>query len=252
METVEQVLRAYKAGRVSVTEASRRLGACVQGDLGFARLDMQRWHRRGLPEVIYSPGKTAEQVVEIMRAMQRAGQNAFATRVSAGQAAAVRAALPQAVYHTAARALTLDSTPLPRPRGLVVVVCAGTSDLPVAEEAALTARRMGARVEQVTDVGVAGIHRLVRHLDLLRRARCVVVVAGMEGALPSVVGGLIGAPLVAVPTSVGYGTGEGGRAALMAMLNSCVPGISVVNIDNGFGAGVCAALINRPPRAARP
>jgi NCAIR mutase (PurE)-related protein len=250
METVEHILHAFKAGRLDLGAAARRLGACVQGDLGFAHLDMDRWHRRGLPEVIYSPGKTAEQVVAIMRAMHRAGQSAFATRVSAEQVAAVRAALPQAVHHADARALTLDSSPLPRPRGLVAVVCAGTSDLPVASEAALTARRMGARVELVVDVGVAGIHRLVRHLDLLRRARCVVVVAGMEGALPSVVGGLIRAPLIAVPTSVGYGTGQGGQVALMAMLNSCVPGISVVNIDNGFGAGVSAALINSQASSA--
>ena len=214
-------------------------------DLGFAKVDTDRLQRCGLPEVIFCPGKTDGQIVRIMKAMKKAGQNVLATRATKEQFRAVKKALPGAAYHEMARAITLDVVALPRRTGLVAVVCAGTSDIPVGEEAALTAERMGARVERVFDVGVAGLHRLVKHLDLLRSARAVVVVAGMEGALPSVVGGLIDRPIIAVPTSIGYGISMHGVAALLAMLNSCVPGISVVNIDNGFSAGVAAAMINR-------
>jgi len=214
-------------------------------DLGFAKVDTDRLRRCGFPEVIFCPGKTDGQIVHIMKAMRKAGQNVLATRATPEQFRAVRKALPAAVYHAMARAITLDVATLPKRTGLVAVVCAGTSDLPVAEEAALTAERMGAKVERVADVGVAGLHRLMEHVDLLRSARAVVVVAGMEGALPSVVGGLIDKPIIAVPTSIGYGTSLHGVAALLAMLNSCVPGISVVNIDNGFSAGVGAAMINR-------
>ena len=214
-------------------------------DLGFARLDLDRLRRRGMPEVIYTPGKTEEQLVAIVLALKQAGHDVFATRATREQYTAVKRAVPAAAYDATARAITVDVRPRPKPAGLVVVVCAGTSDLPVAAEAALAAERMGARVRRVFDVGVAGLHRLVRHVPLLRRARAVVVVAGMEGALPSVVGGLIGKPVVAVPTSIGYGTSLNGLAALLAMLNTCVPGITVVNIDNGFGAGVAAGMINR-------
>jgi hypothetical protein len=198
-----------------------------------------------LPEVIYCPGKTAEQIVRIMHALRKARQNILATRATPQQYARVRRAFRQAVYHETARAITLDAGRPARKTGLVAVVSAGTSDQSVAEEAAVTAECMGARVERVYDVGVAGLHRLVKHVERLRAARAVVVVAGMEGALPSVVGGLIDRPIVAVPTSIGYGTSMQGVAALLAMLNSCVPGITVVNIDNGFGAGVAAAMINR-------
>ncbi|MBN2302499.1 MAG: nickel pincer cofactor biosynthesis protein LarB [Lentisphaerae bacterium] len=214
-------------------------------DLGFARIDTDRLKRRGLPEVIYCPGKTIKQIIEITRFLKKAGQNVFATRLEAERFHDIKNTFPDAVYHETARAMTIDVAPLPVPIGLVVVVCAGTSDLPVAEEAALTAERMGARVKRIHDVGVAGLHRLMKHVDLIRSARAVVVVAGMEGALPSVVGGLIDKPIIAVPTSVGYGSSMQGIAALLAMLNSCVPGISVVNIDNGFGAGVAAAMINK-------
>jgi NCAIR mutase (PurE)-related protein len=214
-------------------------------DLGFAQVDTDRLRRCGLPEVIFCPGKTSAQIGAIIRSLRDAGQNAFATRVTPEQARTLCGELPGLVHHEQARALTLDTVPPPAPRGRVAVVCAGTSDIPVAAEAALTAARMGARVERITDVGVAGLHRLMKHLDTLRAARAVVVVAGMEGALPSVVGGLIDKPVIAVPTSIGYGTSLQGLAALLAMLNSCVPGITVVNIDNGFGAGVAAALINR-------
>lgn len=217
----------------------------METDLEFARIDTERLTRRGLPEVIYAPGKSSEQIIEILGALRDVGQNGFATRVSPEQAAIVQAALPDAIYHRKARALTLDTVPLPPLHGSVAVLCAGTSDIPVAEEAALTAERMGARIERVYDVGVAGLHRLFRRLDVIRAARAVIVVAGMEGALPSVVGGLIDRPIVAVPTSVGYGTSFQGLAALLTMLNSCVPGVTVVNIDNGFGAGVAAGMINR-------
>jgi len=214
-------------------------------DLGFARIDLDRRHRCGIPEVIYCPGKTATQILAIIKAMQRDCHDVLATRATREQYAVIRKRIPKAVYHETARAITLDINKPRKPAGLVAIVCAGTSDLPIAEEAALTAERMGAKVERVYDVGVAGLHRLVNRLDTFESARAVVVVAGMEGALPSVVGGLIDKPIIAVPTSVGYGTSMNGLAALLAMLNSCVPGISVVNIDNGFGAGAAAAIINR-------
>jgi NCAIR mutase (PurE)-related protein len=214
-------------------------------DLHFAKPDYARQNRCGIPEVIYGAGKTAPQIIAIMRAMNNAGQNAFATRVAPEQAAAVRAELPDAVYLEEARILTRDVTPLPPRRGKIAVLCAGTSDLPVAEEAAVTAERLGATVERVYDVGVAGLHRLLSRIERFADARAVVVVAGMEGALPSVVGGLIDRPVIAVPTSIGYGASFHGLAALLGMLNTCAAGVTVVNIDNGFGAGVAAALINK-------
>jgi NCAIR mutase (PurE)-related protein len=214
-------------------------------DLGFATVDIDRLRRRGMPEVIYCPGKTPEQVLAIMRSLRDAGQNVFATRATAELYETLKAELPDLAWHAAARALTLDTVPLPEPRGRVTVVCAGTSDLPVAEEAALSAERLGARVARVFDVGVAGLHRVAPHLAGLRASRAVIVVAGMEGALPSVVAGLIDRPVIAVPTSVGYGTSLNGIAALLGMLNTCVPGVTVVNIDNGFGAGIAAGMINR-------
>ncbi|MEI7436216.1 MAG: nickel pincer cofactor biosynthesis protein LarB [bacterium] len=232
-------------GQLSPDEARRQIEGAGERHVGYARIDTDRLRRCGLPEAIFSPGKTVEQIVGILHTMRGAGQNGMATRVSQEQATAIGKAIPEVVYHHDARIITLDTVPLPPPTGLVAVVCAGTSDIPVAAEAALTAERMGAHVEPLYDVGVAGLHRLLRHVDALRAARVVVVVAGMEGALPSVVGGLLDRPLIAVPTSIGYGAGQGGFAALLAMLNSCVPGITVVNIDNGFGAGVAAALINR-------
>ncbi len=214
-------------------------------DLGFAKVDTQRLERRGLPEVIFCPGKTSDQIVKIVGALAKKKQNVLATRATQEQFKAVKASFPKAAYHESARAITLDSGKKVRLSGLVAVVSAGTSDIPVAEEAALVAERMGAKVDRIYDVGVAGLHRLINHAGSLRKARAVVVVAGMEGALPSVVGGLIDRPIIAVPTSIGYGTSMKGIAALLAMLNTCVPGITVVNIDNGFGAGVAAAMINR-------
>jgi hypothetical protein len=219
-----------------------------EADLGFAKLDLDRLQRRGVPEVIYGPGKSAEQLIAIFQAMARAGQNAYATRVAPETAAKVRAALPGAVYHEIARALTHDVAPLPPATGKVAVLCAGTTDMPVAEEAALTAERMGAAVERLYDVGVAGLHRLLSRQARFSDARALVVVAGMEGALPSVVAGLVDKPVIAVPTSVGYGANLNGITALLGMLTSCASGVSVVNIDNGFGAGVAAAMINRQSR----
>jgi pyridinium-3,5-biscarboxylic acid mononucleotide synthase len=217
-------------------------------DLGFARVDLDREARTGDPEVVYGAGKTPEQVVEILRVLheRHPDRTVLATRVSPEAAALAATELPDAVHDPVARALTLGA--LPEPHGTVVVVAAGTSDLPVATEAALTIRVHGSTADVITDVGVAGIHRLMAVRDRLEAADCLVVVAGMEGALPSVVGGLVGVPLIAVPTSVGYGASFGGLAALLAMLNSCAPGVTVVNIDNGYGAGLAAARIARRSR----
>ena len=220
----------------------------IQGgihDLGYARLDTDRAARTGDPEVVYGAGKTPEQVVEILRTLHTAHPEraVLATRLTEQASDAVMAAVPEAVLDPVARCVTLG--PLPTARGRVTVVSAGTSDAPVAAEAALTARVYGAGVRVVTDVGVSGLHRVLAAREDLVASDCLVVVAGMEGALPSVVGGLVGVPLVAVPTSVGYGASFGGVAALLAMLNSCAPGVTVVNIDNGFGAGVFAARVAR-------
>jgi len=217
-------------------------------DLGFARLDTDRAARTGDPEVVYGAGKTPQQVVEILTTLHEAHPEraVLATRLTERAVEVLVEALPDVVVDPVARAATLG--PLPSPRGTVCVVSAGTSDAPVATEAALTARVYGAGVRVVTDVGVAGLHRVLAARADLESADCLVVVAGMEGALPSVVGGLVGVPLVAVPTSVGYGAAFGGLAALLGMLNSCAPGVTVVNIDNGFGAGVFAARVARNSR----
>lgn len=242
---MEAILKKVAGGEISAEAALRVLEHTSEDNLGFARIDLDRHHRKGIPEVIYSAGKTPDQVVQIIGSFKKARQNVLCTRATREIYEAVQRAYPEAIYHEAARMIALDVVERPKAVGRVSVVCAGTSDIPVAEEAALTAEWMGAQVERINDVGVAGLHRLMNHLDTLRSSRVVVVVAGMEGALPSVVGGLIDHPVVAVPTSVGYGTSMKGVTALLAMLNTCVPGISVVNIDNGFGAGVMAALINR-------
>jgi NCAIR mutase (PurE)-related protein len=217
-------------------------------DLGFARVDLDRAARTGDPEVVYGAGKTPEQIVAILGELHTAHPDraVLATRVSQEAAEAALTALPGVAHDPLARALTLG--PLPDPAGAVLVVAAGTSDGPVAAEAALTARVHGAGAEIVTDVGVAGLHRLLAVRERLEAADALVVVAGMEGALPSVVAGLVGVPMIAVPTSVGYGASFGGLAALLAMLNSCAPGVTVVNIDSGYGAGVAAARIARRSR----
>jgi pyridinium-3,5-biscarboxylic acid mononucleotide synthase len=214
-------------------------------DLGFARVDVDRAARTGDPEVVYGAGKTPDQVVAILRALheKHPERAVLATRLAPEALDLVAGALPDAEIDAVARAVTLG--PLPETRGTVAVIAAGTSDQPVAAEAALTVRVHGAAVDRIDDVGVAGLHRLLGVRDRLTEADCLVVIAGMEGALPSVVGGLTGVPLVAVPTSVGYGASLGGVAALLAMLNSCAPGVTVVNIDNGYGAGVHAARVAR-------
>jgi pyridinium-3,5-biscarboxylic acid mononucleotide synthase len=242
---LQDLLTAVKNGSLEIDEAVERLRVLPYENLGFARVDHQRHLRRGFPEVIYCPGKTVEQIVAIVERLAASGGTVLATRAESAIYEAVKAIHPGAEYHATARALVIRSECEQTPIGYVAVVSAGTADLPVAEEAALTAELVGSRVERLFDVGVAGIHRLFDNWDLLSKARVIVVVAGMEGALASVVGGLAICPVIAVPTSVGYGANFGGLAPLLTMLNSCATGVAVVNIDNGFGAGYMAALINR-------
>jgi NCAIR mutase (PurE)-related protein len=213
-------------------------------DLGFARVDTHRPLRQGFPEVVLGLGKTPAQIAAIAQRISEHGQTLLVTRAEPEAYEAVRAILPEAVYHPIARAITLKQRDIPPGRGTILIACAGTSDLPVAEEAAVTAELMGNTLDRLCDVGVAGIHRLLREHERLQKARVVIVVAGMEGALPSVVAGLVQVPVIAVPTSVGYGASFGGVAALLGMLNSCANGVSVVNIDNGFGAACVASAIN--------
>jgi NCAIR mutase (PurE)-related protein len=216
-------------------------------DLGFARVDHHRSVRQGFPEVIYGPGKTPAQIAAISERIVAAGHNLLVTRTGLDAYEAVRQRLPAASFHEQARTITLRTAPLPPGRGTILVAAAGTADLPVAEEAVVSAEIMGNSVDRLYDVGVAGIHRLLAEQARLTAAHVVIVVAGMEGALPSVVGGLVDVPVIAVPTSVGYGASFGGITALLAMLNSCASGISVVNIDNGFGAAAVASSINHLP-----
>jgi len=238
------LLEDLQDGRVSIEEALNHLRALPYEDIGFARIDHHRPLRQGFPEVVFAGGKTPKQTSAILLRLAEANDRVLATHASPETADLVLADVPGTVYHPVSRCIVLDrSSDEPR-AGKVVVVCAGTSDLPVAEEAAVTADLLGANVEQIVDAGVSGIHRILSELELLSEARAIVVVAGMEGALPSVVGGLVSVPVIAVPTSVGYGASYGGLAALLAMLNSCAAGVSVVNIDNGFGGGYQAALIN--------
>jgi pyridinium-3,5-biscarboxylic acid mononucleotide synthase len=241
---IEALLNEVRTGSTGVAEALERLRNLPFEDLGFAKVDHHRALRTGMPEVIFAESKTAAQVAAIFARMAKAGGNVLATRASREVFDAVRQAEPRAEYHETARAITLTQAQAEAGKGTVGVVCAGTSDLPVAEEAAVTARLMGNTVELVADVGVAGIHRLLAQQQMLKSARVLVVCAGMEGALPTVVGGLVNAPVIAVPTSVGYGASLGGVAALLGMLNTCAPNVSVVNIDNGFGAACIASLIN--------
>jgi NCAIR mutase (PurE)-related protein len=216
-------------------------------DLGFARVDHHRTIRQGFPEVVYGPGKSPEQIAAISEQIVNAGQNLLVTRTTREAYNAVHDRLPAASFHEQARTITLRTAPMPPGRGTIVVVAAGTADLPVAEEAVISAEIMGNTVDRLYDVGVAGLHRLLSEHARLTAAHVVIVVAGMEGALPSVVGGLVDAPVIGVPTSVGYGASFGGITALLAMLNSCASGVSVVNIDNGFGAAAIASAINHLP-----
>src|ERR1700749_2205234 len=241
---MEALLKAVREGRTEVSVALERLRHLPFEDLGFAKLDHHRALRTGMPEVIFAQGKTEAQVSTIFAHMAEAGGNVLATRASRAVYDAVLSAEPRAEYHATARAITLSQSEPPAGKGTIAVVCAGTSDLPVAEEAAVTARLIGNTVELIADVGVAGIHRLLAQKQSLQTARVLIVCAGMEGALPTVVAGLVQAPVVAVPTSVGYGASFGRVAALLGMLNSCSPNVSVVNIDNGFGAACIASLIN--------
>jgi NCAIR mutase (PurE)-related protein len=213
-------------------------------DLGFARVDHHRLIRQGFPEVVFGQGKSPEQIAAIARTLVGAGQNVLVTRTTAEAHRAVAVSLPDARFHELARCITLEVNAAPPGRGTIAIAAAGTADLPVAEEAAVTAEIMGNPVDRIFDVGVAGLHRLLREHARISAARVIIVVAGMEGALPSVVAGLVDVPVVAVPTSVGYGASFGGVTALLAMLNSCAIGVSVVNIDNGFGAAAIASAIN--------
>ena len=246
-EHLQQLLENVKAGRLSVEDAVESLRRLPFEDLGFARLDHHRHIRCGFPEVIYCPGKTADQIVEIFSRLAEKGNNILATRASQDvfDAIARTGKFPHARYEKIARAIVLEQKKSEPSAGYIAIVTAGTADMPVAMEAKITAETLGNKVELVCDVGVAGIHRLLGHTQLLQKANVVIVIAGMEGALASVVGGLVDCPVIAVPTSVGYGASFDGLAALLAMLNSCASGVVVVNIDNGFSAGYTAGVINK-------
>lgn len=244
-ERLSQLLARVKSGEVSVDEALAQLANLPYEELGFAKIDHHRALRRGFPEVVFGPGKTAEQIASIVERLASSANKVLVTKVDQECLNAVKRLVPDAEYHPVARAITINRSKDTPSRPGIMVISGGTADIPIAEEAALTAELMGNEVERSYDVGVAGVHRLLDHLPRLRQAKVVVAVAGMEGALPSVVSGLVSVPVIAVPTSVGYGVSFGGLAALLTMLNSCSAGVSVVNIDNGFGAGYLAALINR-------
>ena len=246
--SIEKILQAVSEGTLEVAQAMESLKHLPFEDVGCATLDHHRALRQGFPEVIFGQGKSIPQLRTIIGALLQKGSNVLATRINGAKGMKLKEYFPQAVYHTDARALTVEQHPVKlRGRGKILVICAGTSDITVAAEAVLTARLMGNEVEQLNDVGVAGLHRLLARRELLAEASVIIVVAGMEGALPSVVGGLVDKPVIAVPTSVGYGAAFGGVAALLGMLNSCAAGVTVVNIDNGFGAAYAASLINRVP-----
>jgi hypothetical protein len=246
MRAIKELLEQVAQKACSVEEAVQQLRDLPFAELGYATVDHHRALRLGFPEVVLGSCKTAEQIAGIVTELRKGGDNVLVTRVSEESAAAVKSRLPEIEHHTVARAMVLRQRPVEAAgRGTILVVTAGTGDIPVAEEACLTAEIMGNRVERLYDVGVAGIHRILGRRDRLEAATVIVVVAGMEGALPSVVAGLAARPVIAVPASVGYGASFGGLAALLGMLNSCAAGVTVVNIDNGFGAGVAASLINR-------
>ncbi|NJD37513.1 MAG: nickel pincer cofactor biosynthesis protein LarB [Geobacter sp.] len=245
-DQLRELLRQVAQGELTPHQGVERLRHLPFEDLGFAQVDHHRGLRQGQPEVIFGQGKTVEQIRTIVENLHERGSNVLVTRLDQDRARELQALLPATVYHDAARCLTLESNPpSEQGRGTILIVAAGTSDLPVASEALVTSRFLGNKTELLCDVGVAGIHRLLSRMELLRSATVLIVVAGMEGALPSVVGGLVDKPVIAVPTSVGYGASFGGIAALLGMLNSCASGVTVVNIDNGFGAACAASLINR-------
>jgi NCAIR mutase (PurE)-related protein len=243
-ESLKKILEDVKKGGLSVNNAINKLKVLPFCDIGYAKLDTHRNLRRGCPEVIYCEGKTVSQIKGIFKELVRHKDNIIATRASIDIYRALKKSYKKIAYNRDARIITLIQRPIKK-EGLVIILSAGTSDIPVSEEAAVTAELMGANTKRLYDVGVAGIHRLLAHTEVLHKASVLVVVAGMEGALPSVVGGLVDKPVIAVPTSVGYGANLGGIAPLLAMLNSCSSGVVVVNIDNGFGAGYAAAIMNR-------
>ncbi|MBI5968445.1 MAG: nickel pincer cofactor biosynthesis protein LarB [Deltaproteobacteria bacterium] len=246
VDHLRKLLVKVQSGKINVERALQELKTLPFEEIGCATIDHHRPLRRGAPETIFGEGKTAAQVISIMRKMQAKKNNILVTRLDRAKVAPIKRALPRAQYYPQSRTLTLVNHPIKIVgKGTILVVCAGTSDIPVAEEAMVTAGMMGNRVDHIYDVGVAGIHRLMSQKDKLMSAHVLIVVAGMEGALPSVVGGLVDRPVIAVPTSVGYGSHFGGITALLAMLNSCASGLSVVNIDNGYGAAHVASLINR-------
>ena len=243
---IKDLLNNVKSGKIDIDEALEKLKKLPFEDIGFATIDHHRSLRRGFPEVIYGPGKKAEEIVKISEKMTEKGENVLITRLNNKKARIVKEHFPASDYYPGPKALTIKVSPIKKKgRGKILVVSAGTSDMPVAEEAAITARIMGNDVETLFDIGVAGLHRLLGKMDIIMGASVIIVVAGMEGALPSIIGGLVDKPVIAVPTSIGYGTSLKGISALLGMLNSCVSGITVVNIDNGFGAGYAASLINR-------
>jgi len=244
-ESIRKLFEQVRAGKLSPDDAVERLRHLPFEDLGFAKVDHHRTLRDGMPEIVFGPRKTPAQVAEIFKRLAQHGKNVLATRASKEQFAAVKKVVRNAKFADTARAIVLRRDRKRYGKGLITVVSAGTSDMPVAEEAVVTAELMGNEVESLYDVGVAGIHRLLAHRQSISRSRVIIVCAGMEGALPSVVGGLVGVPVIAVPTSVGYGAAFQGVAALLGMMNSCASNVSVVNIDNGFGAGYVASLINR-------
>lgn len=246
VKTIKRLLEDIRKGKIKVPEAMERLKGLPFEELEFATIDTHRSLRQGFPEVIYGEGKTAAQIKEIVRRMRAKRENILITRVDDAKAGAVKRVYRGAVHTRVARTLFIKSHTVKNTgKGTILVICAGTSDIPVAEEAAVTAEAMGNTVKRLYDVGVSGLHRLLHKKEEIFSANVLIVVAGMEGALPSVVSGLVARPVIAVPTSVGYGANLGGLTTLMAMLNSCAAGISVVNIDNGFGAAYVASLINR-------
>lgn len=241
------MLKQVKSGEIDINKAVEKLRHLPFEDLGFAHIDHHRQIRQGFPEVIYCPGKTTEQIIKIFESLAAKGNNVLATRAEPQifEAIAETKKFPKARYEESARAIVLEQKKLPVSKSVLPIVTAGTSDLPIAAEAKVTAEIMGQRTELICDVGVAGLHRLLGHLEKLQKANVIIVIAGMEGALASVVGGLVSCPVIAVPTSVGYGASFEGLSALLTMLNSCAAGVTVVNIDNGFSAGVTATLINK-------
>lgn len=245
LSEIESLLAACKAGELEIKEAAGRVRDLYAEDIGYARVDHARASRQGFPEVVFGAGKTRSQVVGIVERLSQRSPNLIITHTDAGTFGEVRNVVAVAEWHETARLIRIQRDRTELGVGPIAVITAGTSDIPVAEEAALTAEAMGNRVDRIWDVGVAGIHRVLSERSLLQRARVAIVAAGMEGALPSVVGGLVAVPVIGVPTSIGYGASFGGVAALLGMLNSCASNVTVVNIDNGFGAGFVASLINR-------